>query len=655
MSQKITSFSLSLRKNSPLFLLILLSLSACRPDGFINKVKYQGEKYINTCETFNTTISELIQRNNQPGVLKVSEYDNSDFTYYYLEQGQFEILRDTLRFRLISDLPYTQYLDKGVAVQVNASYSTPEAIRSMSTTADGTIGTLVVDRAYYLANRKPFFLYKIPLNGAQLAGKQLMLSFAIAKYDSDGSLKEFFCETQAKPLGIIQPACCTAQAWDATQLKSIVDFPEISVSDENFVYEGFTGTIDVQFEENSFDVYDDSSFTALTIQTFVNKYRSLGYKVQRIDLFGYASPGGKESLNLKLSQNRAGALKNSLEVLNGEVTDLEINAQGMGEDWERVKALTQISSLSQDQKDQVASIVNDDSITNDQKEARLRRVKFWNVLVEEVLIKARHTFAIMDFSYDGELPTLERFAKQLPVASRDLDEVANTRFSVSAYQDDVDVDKALANINDILTQKATPNLYAMRATYRIAEEKFDEAVEDLEKAGRFRGPNQQDFVAASQGLKIFFADSYDFTRRKALYEEYNKLAKDNPSDRQIFFNRAIMMDKLGLISPALNEYSSLLDGHNPTSEQLNNRGVARLKGMLVNEAEADFNAALEMSPEMAEVYYNLATISAFKGLTRKTVELLDKAIELDPTYKAILFNNPVFRIMSEDPRFDKYR
>ncbi|MEL7340343.1 MAG: hypothetical protein AAGM67_07655, partial [Bacteroidota bacterium] len=144
-------------------------------------------------------------------------------------------------------------------------------------------------------------------------------------------------------------------------------------------------------------------------------------------------------------------------------------------------------------------------------------------------------------------------------------------------------------------------------------------------------------------------------RRKALYDEYNKMAVDKPGDRQLFFNRAILMDKLGLISPALNEYKNLLDGHNPTPEQLNNRGVARLKGMLVNEAEADFMAALQTNPDMAEVYYNLATISALKGLTRKTVEMLDKAIELDATYKALIFNNPVFRIMSEDPRFDKYR
>lgn len=637
------------------FLVTLIFLTACRPEGFINRVKYQGEKFTNTCETFTSEVNQLLQRNNHPGLLKVSEYDNSDFTYYYLEQGQFEILNDTLRFRLIQDLPYPHYLDKGVAVHVNASYEASAKIKEMGGSGGGTIGTLVVDREYYIANRKPFFLYKIPLNGQELAGKELRLSFAIVKYNKDGSIKDYFCETGGQPIGVMQPACCSAVAWDEAPLKSIVDFPKIDVADEAFVYQGFTGTIDVQFKENSADVYDDSSFTALTIQTFVNKYRSLGYRITRIDLFGYASPGGQESLNQKLSQKRAESLKNALEVLNGEIKDLEINAEGKGEDWERVKVLTQISSLKEDEKDQVLAIVNDESLTNDQKEARLRKVRFWDTLVEEVLIRARHTFAIMDFVYNGELPTLKRFAQQLPVASRDLEEVANTRFKVSAYADGMDVNKEMQTINDILTQKATPNLYAMRATYYLGQEKFNDAVSDLEKAGRFRGPNQQDYVAASQGLKIYFADAYDFNYKKTLYQEYDQLAQKNPSDREIFFNRAILMDKVGLISQALNEYDDLLEGQKPTVAQLNNRGVARLKGHMINEAEADFKAAVAMDSQTPELYYNLAAVSAYKGLTRLTVEYLDKAIQLDESFKDLIFDNAVFNFMSEDPRFDKYR
>ena len=649
---RFSSFSIQI---SLLLFSALILITSCRPEGFINKVKYQGEKYINTCESFTADVNQLIQRNNRPGVLKVSEYDNSDFTYFYLEQGQFEILRDTLMFRLVQDLPYPQYLDKGVSVHVNASYRVVDRLQDFSSPTEGEIGNLVVDRAYYISNRKPFFLYKIPLNGVQLGGKELMLSFAIVKYDKDGSIKEYFCDTEAKPIGIMKPACCTAMSWEGAPLKSIVDFPQIEVQDEAFVYQGFTGTIDVQFEESSSDVYDDSSFTALTIQTFVHKYRDLGYRIKRIDLFGYASPGGRESLNQKLSQKRADALKNALQVLNGEIEGLEINAEGKGEDWERVKMLTQTSSLTDDEKDQVLAIANDENLTNDQKEARLRRVKFWDTLVPEVLIRARHTFAIMDFAYDGELPTLNRFAQQLPVASRELEEVATTRFSVGAFEEGVDAGKELQTINDILTQKATPNLYAMRATYYLGQKNFDNAVSDLEKAGRFRGPNQQDYVAASQGLKIYFADTYDFNHKKSLFQEYDKLAQQNPSDRQIFFNRAILMDKIGLVDKALEEYKDLLEGQNPTAEQYNNRGVARLKAQMINEAESDFMAAVEQNDQAPEIFYNLAAVSAYKGLTRKTVEYLDMAITLDPSYKELIFSNDVFKFMAEDPRFDKFR
>ncbi|MEM6806164.1 MAG: hypothetical protein AAF696_32500, partial [Bacteroidota bacterium] len=221
-----------------LLLAAFMFVSGCNPEGFINKVKYRGQKYINTCETFTADINKLIQSNSKPAVLKVSQYDNTDFEYFYLEPGQAEVKDDTLFLRLINDLAYEQYLDKGVAVHVNASYQSPDALKSMEKQASGSLETLIVDRAYYLKNRKPFFMYKIPVNGVELAGKQLSMSFAVAKYDKKGNLKEYFCETNTQPLGIAMPACCTATPWEETQLQSVVDFPEISVTDEEFKYKG---------------------------------------------------------------------------------------------------------------------------------------------------------------------------------------------------------------------------------------------------------------------------------------------------------------------------------------------------------------------------------------------------------------------------------
>ncbi|MEZ4825070.1 MAG: hypothetical protein R3C61_02075 [Bacteroidia bacterium] len=637
-------------------LVVAVLFSACKPEGLINKVKYNGVKYVNTCETFTADINKLIQSNTQSNILKVSEYDNSDFTYYYLEQGQYEIKKDTLYFRLAQDIEYAQYLDKGVAVHVNASYKAVDPIADLEASKSGELGTLVVSREYYVANRKPFFLYKFPLGGKSLEGKQLMLSFAIAKYDKTGNVKQYFCESDAKPIGTAFPACCSATPWQAATLQSSVSMPEVKVKDETYRYDGFTGTIDVMFQESSFKLADDTSFSALLIQAFVEKYKNFGYKIDGVALEGWASPGGKESFNQKLSQKRADALKNALEILNGNIAGLNVAAEGKGEDWERVKLLTEASKLlTAEQKAEVLAIANDGSLTNDQKEAKLRKVKFWTTLVDDVLVKARHTFSIMDFGYAGSENVLKKYEKRLPVASMQLEDVAKTVFRVGGYKEGKDMQKDMAVINEVLTKAATPNLYAIRATYYLANGEYEKAFSDLESASRFRDANSNEYSMSVQGYKVLFADQYSFDQKKELYQSFSDLAQKNPGDRTINFNRAILMDKIGYISGALKEYKDLLEGNTATAANYNNRGVARLKTNMVTEAEADFKAAMQMDPTMAEPVFNLAVVSAYRGLTKSTMEYLDKAVKMNPKYKELIFNNPAFSVMSEDPRFEKYR
>ncbi|MDP5172727.1 MAG: hypothetical protein NWR72_20990 [Bacteroidia bacterium] len=636
-------------------LLAMLSLTSCKPEGFINKVKYRGETFLNTCETFTADINKVISANSNASKLAVSEYDNTDFNYFYLEPGQFEIKGDTLYFRLASDLEYAQYLDKGIAVHVNASYKAVSQLASLESDAAGDIGTLKVDREYYIANRKPFFVYKFPLAGKDLAGKQIMLSFAVAKYKASGDLKSFLCETEATPIGTAMPSCCTAARWEPVGLQSVVGAPKLDVKAESFRYAGFTGTIDVMFMENSAKLSDDSSFSTMLITSFVKKYADLGYKITRLDLTGWASPGGTVKLNENLSQARADALKQGLTALNGNIEGLEINAKGMGEDWDRVKLLTEISSLTREQKDQVYAIADDATLALDQKEAKLRKVAFWDTLVEEVLVKARHTFCVMDFKYEGSQATIDRFAERLPVASQALEQVASTVISAKPYTKGADIQAGLASLNDLLTKKASPNLYAMRADYYIAQGNISGAVADLERAAQFRDAQAGNYQAAAQGYKITFADSYSFEEKQALYNQLSQLTRERPNDREVFFQRAIIMDKLGLLDAALGEYDKLMDGSTPTAAQLNNRAVARLKGNMVTMAKADFLAAAAADPKLAEAEYNLAVVCAYQGLSRETETHLDKAIALDNKYKGMILNNPVFSVMSGLPRFDKYR
>jgi tetratricopeptide (TPR) repeat protein len=112
---------------------------------------------------------------------------------------------------------------------------------------------------------------------------------------------------------------------------------------------------------------------------------------------------------------------------------------------------------------------------------------------------------------------------------------------------------------------------------------------------------------------------------------------------------------MGRIEDALEEYRLLFDGVNPAPPHINNRGVARLKSNRIREAESDFLLAINRNSKLAEPHFNLAAIYAYRGFTSRSLTYLDRAIDRDPRFKDMIFNNPVFSVVSEDPKYDKYR
>ncbi|MCI4668245.1 MAG: hypothetical protein MRZ79_08915 [Bacteroidia bacterium] len=632
----------------------IFTLYSCKPDGYINKVKHDGEKYTNTCDSFKEDIDKLVAKNSDPLTLKVSQYDNSDARYFLLEQGQFEQVGDTLIFRLEKDLNYNTYLAKRVAIHVNASVKAGPNMEKFDGSEVEDLGKLVINEEYLAKNNKPYFAYKFPLNGKSIAGKQIQLSFAIAKYNKDGTIKNYYCETDANPIGIAQPSCCTAKRWENSQLQTVAELPKIEAKEENFKYESFTGTLDVQFEEASSELSDDSTFDASLIQYYVEKYDGLDFQLQRVDLTGYASPGGKESFNQKLSDKRAGSLKTGLQLLNEKMESLEVTAVGKGEDWERVKLLTEISSLTEEQQKEVLDICNDETLTNDQKEALLRKVKFWDTLVEEVLIKARHTFAIMDFNYDGSVPTLKRYVDRHPVASMKTEEVAKKVFNLQPENAANDKSAEKAELEEVLRETASPNLYAIRATYHVAAKDYKSAVEDLEKASRFRGVAAEMFQPTIAGYKVLLADDMALNDQVDLYDKLKLMVSNNPSNASLNTNLAIMMDKIGYLGGALDAYGKM-NREGESTDLLVNRGVTKAKANMITSAMNDFEEVLKVDPNNGAALFNMAAMHAYKGNTFKTIDFLDKAIAVNPDYKKMIFNNPVFSVLSEDPRFEKYR
>ncbi|MEM0999889.1 MAG: hypothetical protein AAGN35_22745 [Bacteroidota bacterium] len=632
-------------------LLVAMAFSACTPEGVINKTKYNGEKITNTCDGFKEEVDAIMSANSNTAQLVVAEYDNSDIDYYYLEPGQYEIKDGMLKFRLIGDLEYEKYLTKGVAITIMANYSALDHLKGREASGEGTVGSLMVDREYFDANKDPVFMYSIPIEGseADIYGKQIKLTFMVAKYKK-GKLKKVFCETDENPLGPITPAAVTYQPWEKSDPQSIIEMPDVKIDDENYKYRGFTGTLDFIFPMGSTKF--DKELLSKAIQEYIKRYESIGYNVTNVSLEGYASLGGDEMKNQQLSEDRAKAVYEDLVAAMNDST-IDISYAGRGEDWNRLQMLTKISALSSEEQSAVLNIATGPG-TNDEKEEEMRKLDFWEKLIAEVIENTRHTLVTFKFDYTPNKMYVEYYPSKMPVISEELVNVANETMVITKYDGSSDARKGLKTLDILIGNNKKPNLFAMRSTYHFGLNDFKMAIDDIEQALSLEKNNMQ-YALAGLAYKTKYAGSYTLEERLEMMDDYNDYVVRYPDNRSLFFNRAVMMDKIGYISGALAEYDELLEGANATAANLNNRGVAKLKTMRTTEAEKDFVDALDANNNLAEAYYNLALIYAYRGLTAKTVEHLQKAIQQDRTMSRMIWNNPAFTIMKDNPKFDVLR
>lgn len=631
---------------------ILSCLCACgSTSGLINKVKRGDKVYENSCTSFLEDVNKLLVANQKSTILPLSEYENSAYDYFYLEPGQFEFKGDTLLFRLKEDLNYGAYIDANIAIHVKLAFKAPVALQGRMVPRERELGTIVVDRAYFLRNSRPFFLYKIPLKGMPVAGRQLMISFGIVELDK-GEIKQYFCETDSKPIETAKPACCIAQVWEQTDLQVIADLPVLDIDADTFAYAGFRAKMDIRYKDG---IYSPSaSLPASVLQSLFSDLQTKDYRATRINIRAYPAILGDPAINLAESKQQAATVFSSIKSLNPTRTDLNVEHSTEEADWEMMGNMVQtVQSLSSAEKDQVLKIVRGSGSTS-VKLAKLSLLNFYPRIKQDLLSQSRHIEAEVRFDYTGSLPTLGRYAEVLSLWDAKISDQVARRFTVHPYRAGDDIPAAVSRIDNILTKKADANLYAMRSTYMQTQKNYPAAIADLERAATLAPENKQ-YANAIQAYKILFADSYDLDARLRLLADYDKRIRDNPSRRDLFFSRAILMEKCGLTTLAINEYQKLFEGSQVSAIQLNNRGVALMKGFHLRDARIDFEQAISRDSRLAEPHFNLAVLFAYLGYERKCIAALEEAIGRDPRFKKMIFNNPAFSIMADVAGFQQFR
>lgn len=643
-----------MRRKITAYLSVVALLSvACGPKDLINKTKYGGKTYKNTCQTFKREVQATLDANNDPATLTVSEYDNSQFEPTFVEPGQFIQANDTLYFRLANDLEYGKYLQKGVAVIVRVDYAAPSHLANMESDPQGTVGELIITEAYYKANSQPFFVYKIPLGGKRLEGKQVSLYFSIVKMDR-GQIKKVYCDSRNKPFGPADPPCCTAQPWAKVRTGVRAALPDLPIRDEQYRYEGFEGTLDLIFPIMS-TKFNRKELTDAILQ-YVAKYEQMGYLVQTIKIEGYASPDGRLELNQRLSQGRMEAVTADLKehFVKKMGRDLPIEGVGRGEDWQRFDILVKTADFSEEERAEILRIAAQ-PIHEDDREKELRKLKYWPKIREKVLPFCRHALVTFTFTYQPDKMYVERYNAPMPLLAPELYNVATKTFIISRFRPGVNARQNLNTLNVLIDTRGnrTANLLAMRSTYHFALNDLKSAVRDIEGAAALDKGNPVYSIAAlayrTQGIQ-------EVSREEAMQmlERYNDLIARTPNDRSLYINRAIVMDYVGWLSGAIADNTKVLSQDGRLAVAYNNRGVSLMKGMRLLEAEADFLQATSLDPNLAEAHYNLAMLYAYKGYPDKSAQAMERAISLNPEFRKDLNGNPVFKVVRDHPRFGRF-
>ncbi|MCS7297938.1 MAG: tetratricopeptide repeat protein [Bacteroidia bacterium] len=642
-----------MRKNIrfPAALLVLLA-TACGPKDLINKTKYGGKTYKNTCQSFKKEVQATLDANNDPATLRISEYDNSQFDPTFVEPGQFIQARDTLYFRLANDLEYGKYLQKNVAIIVRVDYSTPSHLANMETDQQGTIGELIITESYYKANSQPFFIYKVPLGGKHLDGKQVSLYFSIVKMEK-GKITKVYCDSRKKPFGPADPPCCTSQPWAKIRTGLRSALPDLPIRDEQYRYEGFEGTLDLIFPIMS-TRFNRKELSDAILQ-YVDKYEKMGYVVQKIKIEGYASPDGRIQLNQSLAQGRMEAVSKDLQehFIKKLKRDLPIEGVGRGEDWERFEILVKTADFSQEERQEILRIAALPA-HEDEREKQLRKLKYWPKIREKVLPFCRHALVTFTFNYQLDKMYVERYGAAVPLLAPELYNIATKTFIISRFRPGANARQNLNVLNVLIDTRGnrTANLLAMRSTYYFALNDLKNAVRDIEAAASIDKGNPIYGIAAlayrTQGIQ-------ELSREEAMQmlERYNDLITRSPNDRSLYINRAIVMDYVGWLSGAIADNTKVISQDGRLAVAYNNRGVSLMKAMRLLEAEADFLQATSLDATLAEAHYNLALLYAYKGYPDKAAQAMERAISLQPDFRKELGNNPVFRVVRDHPRFSR--
>ena len=328
-------------------------------------------------------------------------------------------------------------------------------------------------------------------NTWELTGNQIFKNEGVYSYKSEVPLKRWM---KSANLGIkrkIVGCACENDLSEENLAEGVTLFtdpqfqrrlPEYSLTDASKRWDFGQDELEIIFKVSKTDIdstlFNNQETFRKLLAAIDRIFENPTYKLDKIEVSGYASPEGPEAFNTWLGENRAKALINYVIEKRPQygLTMDDFRIVNGDENWTGLRRLLAESDI--DRKDEVIAIIGDQQLSNAKKKSAIKGLdngKVWKNMLDKIypyLRCARYLAVYYDSTIDGAVEIINKSNEQ--IRSGKYEEAYQT---IKPAQDD---DRAYNTVGVTL----------------MMQKKFEEALPWLQKALQAGSPSAQENINA---------------------------------------------------------------------------------------------------------------------------------------------------------------
>ncbi len=275
--------------------------------------------------------------------------------------------------------------------------------------------------------------------------------------------------------------------------------PEYVLAEATRAWDFGQDELEVIFKVSKIDIdttlFDNRETFAMILNAVDKIYSDPRYKIEKIEVFGYASPEGPRQFNKWLGENRAKALIDYIIAQRPQYNLTRDNFQIVNgdENWSGLHKVLADSEI--DNRDTLLAIIDRTDLTNNQKKNEIRALdngKTWTRLIREIyprLRSSKYVSVYYDSSNDHAIQTINE---------------ANEMIRQGNYAE------AMAHVEPVKDDARAHNTLGVAL---MMQGKFEEAMPWFEKAREF---NCEKAAANMQAIQLEY--EFEEQQRKAREE-----------------------------------------------------------------------------------------------------------------------------------------